>query len=245
MIESVPYLAQSLSGFRFSLLSLCFFLLFQRATGAGRELKFVTTVYRHGDRSPISTFPTNPHKETTWNQGYGQLTRIGIKQQHKLGRFFRNKYGKFLSAEYKRKEIYVLSTDVDRTIMSAQSNLAGLYPPTGSQIWNHRIAWQPIPVHTLPRKYDQLLSYPRLDCPRFLKLLKESLDSAAFKVKLKDYMPFLGGIAPKLGYDVKTLLDVNNHKLWNAYDTLLVQVFLLTIIAYPSSTKRALRDHIT
>ncbi|XP_054846897.1 prostatic acid phosphatase-like [Eublepharis macularius] len=178
-------------------------------------------VYRHGDRSPISTFPTNECRD--WPQGFGQLTREGMKQQYKLGKYLRNRYRRLLSPEYKRKEIYVLSTDTDRTIMSAQTNLAGLFPPSGKQIWHHRIPWQPIPVHTLPRKQDRLLSYPIHGCTRFNKLLKETLDSGAFKIKLKDYMPFLGQIAPKLGYDVKTLLDVNNQKLWNAYDTLLVQ----------------------
>ncbi|KAL8165485.1 UNVERIFIED_CONTAM: hypothetical protein K2H54_046213 [Gekko kuhli] len=154
--------------------------------------------------------------------------------------------------------------------MSAQSNLAGLFPPTGAQVWNQRIAWQPIPVHTLPRKQDRLLTYPILDCPKFLKLLKETMDSDAFKLKLKDYMddkpeillqtaqaikmlllpinvenfePFLAQTAPKLGYDVKTLLDVNNHKLWNAYDTLLVQVLLINYYSLSSFHKRTI--HVT
>ncbi|XP_077160250.1 prostatic acid phosphatase-like [Paroedura picta] len=223
MLLSMPYLGHSLSGWGLSFLSLCSILLLQRATGAGRELKFVTVVYRHGDRTPVSSYPKNIYPEVLWPQGYGQLTKQGMKQQHKLGRYLRKKYKNFLSRQYKRKEIYVLSTDTDRTIMSAQTNLAGLFPPKGEQVWNHRINWQPIPVHTLSRKNDQLLSYPILECPRFLKLLKETLDSSAFKLKLKNYMPLLGQIAPQLGYDVKTLLDVNNHKLWNAYDTLLVE----------------------
>lgn len=33
--------------------------------------------------------------------------------------------------------------------MSAQANLAGLFPPTGDQVWNPDIRWQPIPVHPL------------------------------------------------------------------------------------------------
>ena len=36
--------------------------------------------------------------------------------------------------------------------MSAYCNLAGLYPPEGTQVWSTDIKWQPIPVHT--RSYD-------------------------------------------------------------------------------------------
>lgn len=38
--------------------------------------------------------------------------------------------------------------------MSALANLAGLYPPKESDVWNNNIFWQPIPVHTLPQHLD-------------------------------------------------------------------------------------------
>lgn len=34
--------------------------------------------------------------------------------------------------------------------MSAEVNLAGLYPPQGRQIFHSDLKWQPIPVHTMP-----------------------------------------------------------------------------------------------
>jgi len=51
-------------------------------------------------------------------------------------------------------QVYVRSTDFDRTLMSAECNLAGLFPPQGSQVWNSELRWQPIPVHTVPKKKD-------------------------------------------------------------------------------------------
>ena len=64
------------------------------------------------------------------------------------------------------QEIVVRSTDVDRTLMSAMSNLAGLYPPAGYWKWNANLAWQPIPVHTVPQVEDMLLS-SHATCPRY------------------------------------------------------------------------------
>lgn len=59
-----------------------------------------------------------------------------------------------MNETYSKDEVYVRSTDVDRTLMSALSNLAGLYPPINDDVWDENIPWQPIPVHTIPEKSD-------------------------------------------------------------------------------------------
>jgi len=38
--------------------------------------------------------------------------------------------------------------------MSAYCNLAGMFPAQGSEVWNDKLLWQPIPVHTVPKDTD-------------------------------------------------------------------------------------------
>ncbi|KAK5971904.1 Intestinal acid phosphatase, partial [Trichostrongylus colubriformis] len=104
--------------------------------GAGdMELLLVQAIWRHGDRSPTKTFPKDPFQERNWTfggGGFGQLSPLGMKQHMDLGKLIRKTYVddmKFLSARYSSEEIYIRSTDTNRTIISAISNLLGMYGP--------------------------------------------------------------------------------------------------------------------
>lgn len=91
------------------------------------KLEMVIEVFRHGAREPIGA----PFDYNNWPESQGELTYAGMRQHYLLGREMRKKYIErigFLSEKFNHSEMYVRSTDVNRTIMSVQSHLLGLYP---------------------------------------------------------------------------------------------------------------------
>ncbi|KAM4705786.1 prostatic acid phosphatase [Rhinophrynus dorsalis] len=182
-----------------------------------QNLKLVIVVFRHGDRSPLHTYPLDTYKENSWPDGFGQLTKIGKEQHYELGQYLRKRYAEFLSLSYKSHEVYVRSTDIDRTIMSAQANLAGLFPPHDDQIWNRNISWQPVPVHTVPVHEENLLFIPEHNCPRYAQLLKDSYTSKKYLDLIDPYSDFLKMISQNTGYSFEELA---HGKVWTTYDSL-------------------------
>uniref|UniRef100_A0A8C0BY18 Lysosomal acid phosphatase n=1 Tax=Buteo japonicus TaxID=224669 RepID=A0A8C0BY18_9AVES len=85
-------------------------------------------------------------------------------------------------------QIFIRSTDCDRTLMSAETNLAGLYPPEGQQMFNPNISWQPIPVHTVPESEERQAH--KMDLPAWV-----TPDVMTHLKQLKDFgFEFLFGI---------------------------------------------------
>jgi len=90
-------------------------------------MAFVFEVVRHGARAPIEDrdldrFPV----------GEGILTPEGMRQRYLLGRRNRERYVEaynLISDVYTPGEVYMQSTNVNRTMQSGYSELMGLYPP--------------------------------------------------------------------------------------------------------------------
>ena len=144
------------------------------------------------------------------------ITKISIstpqtgKQQHyELGQWFRRRYNSLVSAKYNMSEMRVQSTDVDRTLMSAQSNLAGFYPPEGKDVWNENVAWQPIPVHTVPEKLDDILAAKK-PCPVYDYELKKLYKSQEFKALDKSNAAIYKYLTKNSGKTVNSLQSVQN-----------------------------------
>jgi len=176
-------------------------------------------LYRHGDRSPVAVFPTDKYA-SYWPDGLGRLTQKGMRMEFELGEFFRSRYttSNFLNTSYLHKEVYCKSSDSERCLMSAESQMAGLYPPSGWQIWNKNILWQPVPVHTVPGKKDPYLRPWDYDCPRLKELIQQKMQSKEYidvTEKNKGLFEFL---EKNTG-----LKSIAIESIWVVYDTLFVE----------------------
>ncbi|KAE9547264.1 hypothetical protein FO519_009524 [Halicephalobus sp. NKZ332] len=140
------------------------------------ELLFVQAIWRHGDRTPAATYPTDPYINYSWPQGWGALTFKGMEQHLHLGKRLRDRYVAqlgFISSEYNSSEVYIRSTDVDRTLMSAMSNMVGMFPGSpgdfpDDQDWpvsGNKYGWVPVPIHTV-NIIDDYVLIPDLPCNR-------------------------------------------------------------------------------
>jgi len=92
------------------------------------KTKLVIEFIRHGARSPIVKLDF--FKNLTW-ENPGELTEVGERQHYLLGRLRRQQYietEQFLPEEFNSSLFYLYSTNFNRTQMSLQSYLLGLYP---------------------------------------------------------------------------------------------------------------------
>jgi hypothetical protein len=183
-----------------------------------KELVLTHILFRHGDRSPVAGYPSDPYKESEWPQGFGQLTTEGMNQQFELGKYLRHRYiegqpYRLIDERYNRYQIEVRSTDFDRTLMSAYSNLAGFFPPNGSQMWNKDLDWQPIPVHTLPKHVDFLLNTD-VKCPKYDEEVEKVYESEPIKQEERENKLFYEFIDNVTGTYHESIKNV-----WDIYDT--------------------------
>lgn len=183
-------------------------------------LVFAIDIIRHGDRTPGTNIPTSPCQ---WSEGLGELTPVGMREEYNLGRKVHDRYINtyhLLSENYSNGTIYVRATDFNRTLMSAESFLLGLYPTdsTGPLLSSSNPAlpnrFQPVPVHTVPQSEEKLL-IPDNALNHFDELLANNCTQMPeWKKKETELEPYFPAWSQALGisitnfYQLRPLADV-------------------------------------
>jgi len=168
------------------------------------------------------------------NCNLGQLTDRGYTQHLSLGTNLRNLYVntyQFLNPDLDQSEVALRSTDIPRTLQSAQANLMGLYPP-GTPEGGVPV----VDIFTMDTKTEYI--YPNDDlCPRGRQLLQTIMESPEVKEYEKSKRPVLEQIANALGVKVDQLPGWSN--MFDAF-----HVMQCYDIQYPTGITQDMADQV-
>lgn len=212
------------------LLQIVSLLHLQSADVSRGELVSLSVLYRHGERTP---FRVPEHLGASrWRYGHldlGMLTLNGQHQHALMGSYLRERYQQFLPEKFNSSLVRIQSSDFDRTLASALSNSIAMFGTTSLPT-----------VHTIPSRYDHLLSRDSL-CPAYhirlatiwrslptIRILSEFFKSKSY-IQLRNKVPDVSKTNFFSMVDFLMLESANNSQHWlnrqpNLKRTLLSQV---------------------
>lgn len=177
---------------------------------AADELVFAVVVNRHGDRAPFDAYPNLKY---SWGVPPAELTPIGMGQTYALGTRLRERYvynARLLEPRYQPGSIVAVASNTNRTIMSAQCILTGLYPPgTGPVLASGHDALpgrlQFIPIRTLAEGNSLLL----MPYDTYQAILKRHVYSTpAWVAREATLRPHFAAWSRAVGDELTSLKDV-------------------------------------
>lgn len=132
-----------------------------------------------------------------------------------LGQFTRGRYGSFMPRTYNPDWFRAQTTDVDRTHMSCQSNLAAIFKPTKNETWKEGLPWQPIPVHPI----DPAVLSTVPDCAIYQTELAKIVATDPLYLALdKEFADLYAYLTNYTGTNVTSTVNVNS-----IFDTLHIE----------------------
>uniref|UniRef100_A0A6P7FGS5 acid phosphatase n=1 Tax=Diabrotica virgifera virgifera TaxID=50390 RepID=A0A6P7FGS5_DIAVI len=176
-------------------------------------LLLVTALFRHGNRTVERTqyerYPNDPYKDLDYfPTGIGQLTKNGRKRAFQIGRRLRKRYRQFLGDVFYPEIVAAQSTNLDRTKMTLELVLAGLFPPSkDDEISKELQGWQPISFNYLPLAQDPALM-PYF-CPKFKTEYKKAVQSPNNKLVFGRNNKIFKYISDNTGVNVTDFEAVN------------------------------------
>ena len=114
------------------------------------EIVFVFEHFRHGARSSVFIDKHNTDIYDIKWIGDGELTSVGMRMLYLIGVHIREKYNNIINKYTSPKELLVFSTDLNRTILSAESQLLGMFPPEKGEIIEEAFKKYSYPPNEIP-----------------------------------------------------------------------------------------------
>ncbi|XP_043273013.1 venom acid phosphatase Acph-1-like [Venturia canescens] len=207
------------------------------------RLKLLHVIFRHGDKIPhreYQNYPNDPHRNHSYYPiDNGGLTNEGMMREYEIGTMLRERYDEYFGAVYRPSMVYARSTELPRTQMSLQLVLAGLFPPSHTQMWNYRLPWVPTSTFFLPVEQDYLLFPHR--CPRYIEEYRNHLKDSNVQEIINKYKRTMEYLTYHTGKRIETTSAV--YYLYNLFKEEAAQNLTLpewSHVVYPYPMKEIL-----
>ena len=94
-----------------------------------KKILFIFEHSRHGIKTPSYLNDSSNLRDIFGQEWIGlkELTRGGNRMEYLLGVYLKNYYNNFFSEKYNPNEIYIMSSDSNRTVESALAQIQGIY----------------------------------------------------------------------------------------------------------------------
>ena len=206
------------------------------------EIVFVFEHFRHGARSSVYIDKHNIDIYDIKWIGDGELTPVGMRMLYLIGVHIRNKYSNIINNLTSSNDLLVYSTDLNRTIVSAEAQLLGMFPPKkGDIILDEHIKYSyppnniPIEVQEEINKLDKISIPSKIraipinffhkekkpyllteedECPR-TKLIKQQ------NYKKKDVQDFIKNFREKYSDKWMEYFHIKDKSIFENYNFLL------------------------
>lgn len=168
----------------------------------------LNVLFRHGDRTPDVFYPSLPYtRKEFFPMGIGGLTNNGKARAYDFGQILRKKYNDFLGTTYLPNEVQASSSDFDRTKMTLQLVLAGLYPPDSHQKWKEDLNWQPVSTNYIDRKKDHIFQRRHI-CQGYLNEREKILKSPKIAQRIASYKTLMKNMTLLTGRKMTDVEDL-------------------------------------
>lgn len=192
-----------------------FSLLIKTLLTQEEQLIFSHIHFRHGARSPVQLNESN-NKDIFGHEWSfpGELTSIGKRMEFTLGVYLQDKYSTFIPDPYDPREIYIISSDLNRTLQSAYSVLSGLYLDRTARTLNPNQIKKAIPPMNLSEKVkDDLDQLNNAALPNNMNVLPVHV----FNVKERRFLLQDNENCPPIKEMKKQYLEIEEFKNYSIY----------------------------
>ncbi|KXJ74856.1 hypothetical protein RP20_CCG012841 [Aedes albopictus] len=176
----------------------------------------VLAMFRHGARSPLQSFPTDPNVNYPWLYGKEELQPLGFEQMYQLGQNMRLRYKFFIPDDTiaMKRSIYAISSCLQRCIDSAQAFLTGFLKTSNSSM----IRRQPVPINVIPPDQDTFIRQNKT-CEKVKHIMaQEMTNNASFLSALNREAEALKKlISSEVGTPITSTMDT---VMWMICDSL-------------------------